>query len=164
MATNTKPVSLRSKRHDDERLAKLEWLLMIPMVATVGVLMICLLLPYMTDLTDGQQAFVKTVEWGTWVIFILEYGVRFVIASDKRRYVRQNLIDLGVIAIPLLSLVIPWCACFSPCACSPRCSWSSTWARISANFFGCAMYPTPSFFCSCLSASAARWNCMRSME
>ena len=38
----------------------------------------------------------------TWVVFALDYVIRLCLAADRRRFVRGNLFDLAVIALPLL--------------------------------------------------------------
>ncbi len=40
--------------------------------------------------------------WSVWASFVADYVVRFVLANDWRRYVKSHLLDLAVIALPLL--------------------------------------------------------------
>lgn len=40
--------------------------------------------------------------WVAWAVFVADYVVRFGLAPDRRRFVRRNIPDLMVIALPLL--------------------------------------------------------------
>lgn len=44
----------------------------------------------------------ELVVWAAWAIFALDYAVRFVIAERRWLFVRSNLLDLAVVALPLL--------------------------------------------------------------
>lgn len=39
---------------------------------------------------------------GTWAVFAIDYCARLCLCSDRRRFVRRNIFDLAVIALPLL--------------------------------------------------------------
>ena len=43
-----------------------------------------------------------TITWGTWALFGADYVIRLTLSVDRRRFVRANLLDLPVIALPLL--------------------------------------------------------------
>lgn len=42
------------------------------------------------------------ITWGTWALFVVDYVVRLVVAEQRRRYFWRHLLDLAVIALPLL--------------------------------------------------------------
>jgi voltage-gated potassium channel len=44
----------------------------------------------------------KVVAWTTWVMFVVDFVVRIALAQDRRRYVVRHLLDVLVIALPLL--------------------------------------------------------------
>lgn len=44
----------------------------------------------------------RVVTWLAWVVFAVDYAVRVSIAPDRRAFVRGHLLDLAVIALPLL--------------------------------------------------------------
>jgi voltage-gated potassium channel len=44
----------------------------------------------------------RVTTWVTWVLFTLDYFVRLAAAEDRRRYVLRHLLDLVIIALPLL--------------------------------------------------------------
>ena len=44
----------------------------------------------------------EVASWAIWAMFGIDYAVRLSLASDRRRFVRGNLLDLPVIVLPLL--------------------------------------------------------------
>ena len=38
----------------------------------------------------------------TWAVFVVDYVARFVLSTDRRAFVRHNLLDLAVLALPVL--------------------------------------------------------------
>jgi hypothetical protein len=40
--------------------------------------------------------------WVTWLLFIVDYGVRLQLSLDRRRFIRSSIFDLVVIALPIL--------------------------------------------------------------
>jgi len=44
----------------------------------------------------------SVVAWGTWAMFVVDYLVRLVLADRRGEFVRQHLLDLAVIALPIL--------------------------------------------------------------
>jgi voltage-gated potassium channel len=44
----------------------------------------------------------ENVVWVTWALFALDYLIRFVLADRKWRFFKANLLDLAVVALPLL--------------------------------------------------------------
>ena len=40
--------------------------------------------------------------WAAWVAFAVDYAIRLTLATDRRRYFLRHLLDLAVIALPLL--------------------------------------------------------------
>lgn len=43
-----------------------------------------------------------TITWATWALFAVDYLARFVLSRQRRTFVRHNLFDLIVVAVPLL--------------------------------------------------------------
>lgn len=43
-----------------------------------------------------------TVVWGAWLAYAVDYLVRLALARAKWRFVRRNLLDLAIVALPLL--------------------------------------------------------------
>lgn len=54
------------------------------------------------DLNTPWPTIAAVVTWGTWVLFAVDYLVRLALSVQRGRFVRSNLLDLAVIALPLL--------------------------------------------------------------
>ncbi len=55
-----------------------------------------------TDLSAGAKRACDVVIFVVWLAFALDYVVRFVLAEHKPSFVRQHLLDLASVALPLL--------------------------------------------------------------
>lgn len=53
-------------------------------------------------LSPGLVAACAAVGWATWAVFGLDYLVRLALAEHRGRFVAHNLVDLAVVALPLL--------------------------------------------------------------
>jgi voltage-gated potassium channel len=73
-----------------------------PMLILAVAIIPLLVLPLVVDLTSSQEATATALEWFIWAAFVVEYGVRLALATEKRKFVRQNKIDLLVILLPFL--------------------------------------------------------------
>lgn len=54
------------------------------------------------NLSDGWRTFCNGVTWATWAVFAIDYAMRWYLSQDRRAFVRTNLLDLVVLALPLL--------------------------------------------------------------
>ncbi|MBU4215259.1 MAG: potassium channel family protein [Actinobacteria bacterium] len=52
--------------------------------------------------STGWRQVCQTTVTVVWALFIVDYAVRFALSSDRRRFVATNLVDLAVIALPVL--------------------------------------------------------------
>jgi voltage-gated potassium channel len=90
----------------DARLDRVEKLLTLPTLLTVGALLLLLLWPLLMPLDLAQQALVWRAQVLVGLVFVVEYSIRLWIAKNKRSFVRSNIIDTVVaassIALPLL--------------------------------------------------------------
>jgi voltage-gated potassium channel len=55
-----------------------------------------------TSLTPGGRLALEVVLTGTWVLFGLDYLVRIALARNRWRFVRTHLLDLVILALPML--------------------------------------------------------------
>ena len=67
------------------------------------------------DVARGVVAGCTIVVAVTWLVFALDYVVRLCLAVDRPRFVRGNLFDLAVIALPLLRRPRPSTASVTGC-------------------------------------------------
>lgn len=54
------------------------------------------------DLSPGWVRVADAVTWLSWAVFVTDYVVRLALTGDRRRFVRTNLVDLLIVAVPLL--------------------------------------------------------------
>ena len=80
-----------------ERLT--EWPLMAAAVAFLAAYAVPIIRP---DLPSGARTTCSWITWITWAMFAVDYLIRVVLAEHRGRYVVHHLLDLAVIALPLL--------------------------------------------------------------
>jgi voltage-gated potassium channel len=54
------------------------------------------------DLASGLLQACRVVTWLVWLMFVADYLIRLRLASDGRAFVRRNVVDLLIIALPIL--------------------------------------------------------------
>lgn len=54
------------------------------------------------DLDRSWKRICSTVEFGSWLVFLLDYGLRLWAARDRRTYFTKHLLDLLIVALPAL--------------------------------------------------------------
>lgn len=87
----------------DARLRKFERVTQIPMLVLSVVFLVVLVLPVLdTHLTHSLRQTLADLETGVWVVFAAEYGIRLWLAPHKLRFVLHNVLDLVVVAVPVL--------------------------------------------------------------
>jgi voltage-gated potassium channel len=55
-----------------------------------------------TELSTSWRAVCHTTAWLAWALFAIDYVVRLALADDRRRFLRSNIADLLVVALPIL--------------------------------------------------------------
>lgn len=91
--------SLNRERY--QLLRRLGRLLEVPM-ALLGLLWLVLIV---IDLTNGLSPFLQTLSTGIWVLFILDFALKFTLAPRKLPFLRANVITLISLAVPALRFV-----------------------------------------------------------
>lgn len=76
-----------------------EWPLMAAAVAFLVAYAVPILWP---DVGTTVRAVCEVVQWLAWALFVLDYVVRLLLAQHRGRWVLRHLLDLAVIALPLL--------------------------------------------------------------
>lgn len=88
---------------DDARVRQWERRGALPLLAASAAFLasyaIQVLVPH---LSPGQQVLWQTVTAVTWAAFVVDYLVRLAMSSRRGHFVKHNLLDLVVIALPLL--------------------------------------------------------------
>lgn len=76
-----------------------EWPLALVALAFLGAYAWPILDP---GLAPEVQTACRVTTWAAWAVFAVDYLVRLTVAPDRRAFVRGHLLDLAVIALPLL--------------------------------------------------------------
>lgn len=93
-----------SDTSDEERLSTLEQLdawLRTPML----VLSFVWLLLVLVELAWGQWRLLETIGTAIWVVFLLEFLLRFALAPEKLRFLRENWLTVLALLAPALRMV-----------------------------------------------------------
>jgi voltage-gated potassium channel len=76
-----------------------EW----PLTSAAVLFLVAYAWPILNPTLDGRWAgLCRLVTWAAWALFVVDYGVRLALTPHRRRFVRNNLLDLVVIVLPLL--------------------------------------------------------------
>lgn len=74
-----------------------------PLTVAAAVFLVAYAVPIVRpQVPHGVRAGCSAAMSVVWLIFVLDYVVRLAVTEDRRRFVRGNLLDLAVIALPLL--------------------------------------------------------------
>ena len=88
--------------------ARLRWRLLHDLDEWLTVPMILLSLAWLAivvwELVSGTSALLETLGTAIWIIFIVEFALRFALAPDKSAFLRSNWITVIALAVPALRL------------------------------------------------------------
>jgi voltage-gated potassium channel len=86
----------------EERLYRFERKTALPMLVLSVVFLPVLVVPMLFDLNLFWAGVFSNLDHFIWFCFLLEYLSRFGLARDRVHFIASNLIDLAVVALPLL--------------------------------------------------------------
>jgi voltage-gated potassium channel len=92
-----------SRRDRGESMQRYERMTAGPMVVISLLFVGLLLYPIAVPTSAAAAADLRAANWLLWAVFAIDYIVRFTLAPSKRSFVRQNLIDLAIVVLPLLA-------------------------------------------------------------
>lgn len=102
-ASHAGPVASRDAHHEEGRRERWErrseWPLTIASVIFLAAYAVPILVP---DLGSAGRRLCYSATVFAWAVFVLDYVVRLGLARDRRHFVKHNLLDLAVIALPML--------------------------------------------------------------
>ena len=75
-----------------------EW----PLTITAVVFLAAYAIPIAAEVPPSVASLCETVVWVAWALFAFDYGVRLAIADRRWQFIKSNLLDLAVVALPLL--------------------------------------------------------------
>lgn len=88
---------------DEARRLRWEARAELPLMAAALLFLIAYGWPILNpDLSGHWRSTFAVITWATWVLFAVDYLARLALSQARRRFVRQNLFDLIVVAVPLL--------------------------------------------------------------
>lgn len=61
-----------------------------------------LVVPLATQLHGGVADTFAGIDYFVWAAFVVEYAVKLYLAVDRRQFVRHHLLDLAMVAVPIL--------------------------------------------------------------
>ncbi len=73
-----------------------------PMMVLALVMVPLLIVPVIWPLSGNTAAGVDAADWLIWALFVVEYSVRLYLVPDRPHFVKTHVLDLLVIAIPVL--------------------------------------------------------------
>lgn len=76
-----------------------DWPLMVAALSFLVAYAVPIMWP---DLSAGGQRLCQIVVWVTWAVFVLDYLVRLLLAESQARWFLVHVLDLAIIALPLL--------------------------------------------------------------
>lgn len=85
-----------------ERLNQFERRMDLPMLLLSIIFLPVLVLPMLLELNPFWAKVFSDLDYLIWFCFVLEYLARLFLARDRPRFISSNLIDLAVVAIPLI--------------------------------------------------------------
>jgi len=95
---------MSARRFDrSDIMQRYERMTAVPMVVISLVFVGLLLYPIAAPTSAAVDADLRAINWILWAVFAVDYVVRFALASSKQTFVRNNLIDLAVVVLPLLA-------------------------------------------------------------
>lgn len=100
MDTQDKPVKQAIDHERQEVLQQLESWLEVPMLILSFVWLALLVIEFVWGRDEGLER----IGTGIWIVFILDFVVKFSLAPRKRIYLEQNWLTLIALAIPALRL------------------------------------------------------------
>lgn len=75
-----------------------EW----PLLALAVLMIPILVIPAVSHTPDTERHAFDILDWTIWAVFAAEYLIRLYLSANRRSFVRHNLFDLALVAIPML--------------------------------------------------------------
>lgn len=94
--------AVRLGRGDPAALERFEQYTAVPMLVLAVAFIPLLLIPLFVTLSPGWDQTFLVLDWFIWAAFAVEYVIRLYLAPRKLQFVRRNVVDLVVVALPLL--------------------------------------------------------------
>ncbi|MDQ1486702.1 MAG: voltage-gated potassium channel [Actinomycetota bacterium] len=73
-----------------------------PMMVLAIIMVPLLVAPLLWNLSGSTITGIDAADWFIWALFVMEYATKLYLTPNRPRFVRTHLLDLAVIALPLL--------------------------------------------------------------
>jgi voltage-gated potassium channel len=74
----------------------------IPLLLLAVALIPILVIPEVSHVHHGEKNILDAIDYGIWAVFLCEYVVRLVLARRRLAFIRHNVPDLVLVALPML--------------------------------------------------------------
>lgn len=74
----------------------------IPLLILAVVFVPVLVIPEVSQPSAAQRSGLNVLDYSIWVVFAVDYLTRFALARKRKAFVRSNLLDLAIVALPML--------------------------------------------------------------
>jgi voltage-gated potassium channel len=86
----------------EERLRRIERATDLPLLVLAIIMIPLLALPAFADLEPGVRDAFLAADWFIWAAFAVDYGVKLVVAPQRRLYVRSHVLEGLMVVLPFL--------------------------------------------------------------
>jgi len=86
----------------EETFAKLERLTSVPMLLLTMAMIPILIIPEAASLPSSAERSLDLLAWFIWMVFLLEWGLKFSLTPWRLDFIKRNIPNLVIIALPVL--------------------------------------------------------------
>ncbi|WP_402461997.1 potassium channel family protein [Isoptericola aurantiacus] len=104
MTVDSAPPRALSPEHDeDPRVAAWEQRMEWPLIVVAGLFLVAYAVPIVwPDVAPEVRRACSFAVLGTWLVFAVDYVARLLLSRHRWYFVRHNLLDLAIVALPML--------------------------------------------------------------
>jgi len=85
-----------------QALQRFEEVTEVPLLVLALTMIPVLVVPLFVDVSAAVDGSLVAASWFIWATFAAEYAIRLTLSTERLRFVRRNLLDLIIVALPLL--------------------------------------------------------------
>ena len=89
----------------EELRGKLDRYLDLPLSIASLVVVLLVIIQLTGEVNEPWRGRLEVLSWGLWGLFFLEFAAKFALAPVKRRYLRNNWLDVLVVLLPFLKFL-----------------------------------------------------------
>ncbi|MEW6636209.1 MAG: ion transporter [Actinomycetota bacterium] len=86
----------------EELRERIDRYLDLPLALASLVVVLLIVIQLTGEVSPEWDGRIETLSWGLWGLFFVEFVVKFALAPVKRRYLRENWLDVLVVLLPFL--------------------------------------------------------------